>query len=131
MESKINKSIILISNICTVIPFNIIIRVSDVFINYLILFLPMIIGYILYFTQYKYLSYRYKKLLYIAILFGIINLLSGFYYLYYNSENYSRTWNNLLTWSDILYIILFYSSYFIHRLLSLILSIKILTNKKI
>ena len=60
MESKINKSIILISNICTVIPFNIIIRVSDVFINYLILFLPMIIGYILYFTQYKYLSYRYK-----------------------------------------------------------------------
>ena len=52
MNTKLNKYLITIAAICTIIPLNIIIIESGI-TNYMLLYVPMIIGYMLYFTQYE------------------------------------------------------------------------------
>ena len=50
MNTKINKCIILIGAICTIIPLEI--STSSI-IKYILSYLPMLIGYMLYFEEYK------------------------------------------------------------------------------
>lgn len=126
MNSKLNKYVIIIAVICTIIPLNIIIIKSG-FMNYLFLYVPMIIGYILYFIQYKQYSNNQKRILNIATCFSIINLLAGLW-------EYSTSKIHINTFGDIsldmvIAPLLFSISYFGHRIVSLILCIKLIRNE--
>lgn len=126
MNNKINKLIIVIAGICTIIPFIIALRTSSITTNYLIIYIPILVGYMLYFTQYRRFCHGEKILLYIAVGLGAINLLTEILYTCY-FDNMQRT--NILEWFDLLYIVLFYPTFFAHRLFSLILCIKVLRRK--
>lgn len=124
-NTKLNKLIVILAAICTIIPLNIIIRKSDI-MNYIILYLPMIIGYIFYFMQYKIYSNKQKRLLNVATCIGIVNILTGLW-----TQNLSNTqYNsfNIIGLDMFIAYLMFYVSYFFHRIISLVLCIKLLKN---
>lgn len=125
MDIKLNKYIIIIAAICTIIPLNLIIIVmnSDI-MQLVLLYVPMIIGYILYFIQYKKYSNKQQKLLKTAVCISIVNILAGIW----NGYSASRDTDSIITLDGILSLLLFETTYFCHRILSLLLCIKLLKN---
>lgn len=126
MNNKINKVIIVISGICTIIPFIVALRTNSSTTNHLIVYIPVLVGYMLYFTQHKHYCYREKILLYIAVGLSVINLLTEVLYTCYFDNIESTTSSQ---WFALLYIVLFYPTFFAHRVFSLILDIKVLKRK--
>lgn len=130
MSKGINNYIILLACILIVIPFNIIIRASDYYINLLIYYIPSFIGYIILLTNYKLFDYKRKKLLKIMISITIISILAIFWY---EALDYNDNWKTN-TMSDLgAYIIpslLFYGSYFAQRILGIILCIGLFKKNK-
>lgn len=124
MDIKLNKYIIIIAAICTIIPFNLIIITFSNIMTVILLYLPVIIGYILYFIQYKKYTNKQQKLLKITVCISIIYILAGIWG-YFSSQKDINTFNDI-TLGMVIGMALFYITYFLTRLLSLILCINLL-----
>lgn len=119
MNIKINKILIIIAVIATIIPFNVLISRAGSINEMLLLFVPMCVGYMLYFSQYEKYSDKQKKIFKIALYAGIINIITGIW----------NEYDNEISFITFIFAFLFYISYFIHRIYSLLLCMNILKNK--
>lgn len=126
MKPKQNKYLITIGAICTIIPLNILIIKRGI-TNYILLYLPMIIGYILYFTQYKNYSNKQNKLFKTAFYISIVNIISGIW-TEYTSNIHINTFNDIGL-DMFIAPLLFNISYFGHRIFSILLCVNVLKDK--
>ena len=76
ITQKKNITILIIAAILTIVPFSLIIKGDYVYISF---YLPRIIGFILWFTQYRFFTKKQKVLFKIIIYLGIVYALSDFY----------------------------------------------------
>lgn len=129
MNKKINNYIILIACILIVVPFYKIIPISNYYINLLIYYIPVFIGYLLISLYYKLYNRNQKRLVYITICITIINMLAVFYaiYLDYNDSWQTKTMADMGAY--IIPSLLWYVSYFAQRILGIILGIKLIFKK--
>ena len=124
LNDKINKRIIFIGMICTIIPLGI--STSSI-IKYILSYLPMLIGYMLYFEEYKKYSDKQKKLFKTAVYISIMHIFAGMwggFIINTHTSTFSIGFDELIAYS------IFYISYFVHRIFSMWLCINVLKDKK-
>ena len=118
------KILTIIALIFTIIPLNMIFVAHDNILNLVILFTPMIIGYLLYLSQSKNFSDDQKKILKWSLISAGLNILFGIWATYTSSIRISEFSD--ISLSMVLAPVFFTVTYFVHRILSIILCINII-----